>query len=78
VADHQDRPINERKGIMQNITFAELDTQAVELLPSKETLFFDTNWVGIYASNSSLAVNAATLLSQANSAAVQTVYVSQH
>jgi hypothetical protein len=78
LADHRDRPITERKGIMQNITFAELDAQAVELLPAKETLFFDDNWTAIYASNSSLAVNAATILSQANSAAVQTVVVSQH
>ena len=59
------------------LTFAELDTEMVSLLPSKETLFFNNNWTSIYASNSSLALNAGTLLSQANSAAVQTVFVSQ-
>jgi hypothetical protein len=59
------------------LTIAELDAQSVELLPSKETLYFDTNWAAIYASNSSLAVNAATLLSSANSAALQHIYVSQ-
>jgi hypothetical protein len=59
------------------LTIAELDAQSVELLPSKETLFFDTNWAAIYASNSSLAVNAATLLSSANSAALQYINVSQ-
>lgn len=62
---------------MQHITLAELDAQSVELLPSKETLFFDDNWAAIYATNSSLAVNAATLLSEANSAAVQTIVVAQ-
>lgn len=59
------------------LTIADLDAQSVELLPSKETLWFNTNWAAIYASNSSLAVNAATLLSSANSAAVQTIAVSQ-
>lgn len=60
-----------------NLTLAELDTEMVSLLPSKETLFFNNNWTGIYASNSSLAVNAGTFLSQANSAAVQTIVVNQ-
>jgi hypothetical protein len=60
------------------ITFAELDTEAVALLPSKETLFWNHyNWAGISASNSSLAVNAGTFFSQANSAAVQTIQVWQ-
>jgi hypothetical protein len=61
-----------------NLTLAELDTEMVSLLPSKETLFFNNNWTGIYASNSSLALNAGTFLSQANSAAVQTIVVTQH
>ncbi|KGN31299.1 hypothetical protein N802_04215 [Knoellia sinensis KCTC 19936] len=59
------------------MTYAELDSELVTLLPSKETLFFNNNWVGIYASNSSVALNAATVLSQANSAAVQTIVVGQ-
>jgi hypothetical protein len=59
------------------LTIAELDAQSVELLPSKETLYFDTNWAAVFASNSSLAVNAATLLSSANSAALQNIYVYQ-
>ncbi|MET0715897.1 MAG: hypothetical protein ABWY57_13370 [Mycetocola sp.] len=59
------------------LTIAELDAQSVELLPSKETLFFDANWAAVYASNSSLAVNAATLLSSANSAALQSIHVYQ-
>jgi len=61
------------------LTLSELDIESAELLPARETLFFNTyNWAGISATNSSLAVNAATLLSQANSAAVQTIVVSQH
>jgi hypothetical protein len=59
------------------ITFAELDGESVALLPSKETLAFNFNWSNIYASNSSVALNAATVLSQANSAAVQTIVVGQ-
>jgi hypothetical protein len=62
----------------KELTLTELDVESAELLPARETLFFNTyNWAGVYASNSSLAVNAATLLSQANSAAVQTIGVSQ-
>jgi hypothetical protein len=63
---------------MQNdLTFGDLDGQSAELLPSRETLFFNTNWAGVYASNSSLALNAATILSEANSAAYQQVHVNQ-
>lgn len=63
---------------MQNdLTFGDLDGQSAELLPSRETLYFNTNWAAVYASNSSLAVNAATILSEANSAAYQQVQVNQ-
>jgi hypothetical protein len=62
------------------LTMSELEFESVDLLPARETLFFNTtvNWAGILASNSSLAVNAATVLSQANSAALQSISVSQH
>ncbi len=65
---------------MQKLTITELDAQAVELLPNKETLFFNSNsnWAGVFASNSSLAVNAATILSSAMSAAVQSIAVTQN
>ncbi len=62
---------------MQHITLTELDAQAVELLPSKETLLIDINWAAVSASNASYAVNAATLLSLANSSATQYVAVIQ-
>ena len=59
------------------LTFAELDSEMVALLPPKETLFFNWNYASIHASNASLALNAASVLSQANSAAVQTIVVGQ-
>jgi hypothetical protein len=62
---------------MIEITMSELENQSVELLPEKETLFLNHNWASVFASNSSLAVNAATILSQANSAANQVILVSQ-
>ena len=62
---------------MIEITMSELESQSVELLPEKETLFLNNNWASVFASNSSLAVNAATILSQANSAANQVILVSQ-
>lgn len=62
---------------MQKLTLEELRAQSVDLLPEKETLFFDTNWAGVYATNSSLALNAATVLSAANSSASQTIVVAQ-
>jgi hypothetical protein len=62
----------------RELTIAELDTEQTELLPTRETLTFgNTNWATIVASNSSLALNAASLYAVANSAAVQTIAVSQ-
>lgn len=62
----------------KELTFAELESEHTELLPTRETLTFgNTNWAAIYASNSSLALNAASLYAVANSAAVQTIAVSQ-
>ena len=58
-----------------NLTYSELDSEMAALLPSKETLSWHYNWTNIYATNSSMAINAATLLSHANSAAVQTIMV---
>ena len=48
----------------QELTIAELETERTELLPTRETLTFgfgNTNWAAIFASNSSLALNAASL-----------------
>lgn len=62
---------------MQAITFVELEAETVEMLPAKETLFFDTNVAGVWASNTSVALNAATVLSSANSTALQAISVNQ-
>ena len=47
------------------LTIAELEAEHTELLPTRETLTFgfgNTNWAAIYATNSSMALNAAILL----------------
>ncbi len=62
----------------EELTMAELEGQCAELLPMRETLYMNANWAGIVASNSSLALNAASVLSSAKSAAYQQVYVQQH
>ena len=63
---------------MRELNFTELEAEHIELLPTRETMnVFGSNWAGIVATNSSLALNAASLGSLANSAAVQTVIVAQ-
>jgi len=62
----------------KELTISELDAQLIELLPARETLnVFGNNWAAIYASNSSLALNAASAFSTANSMAVQQISVTQ-
>lgn len=65
----------------RELTIAELETEHTELLPARETLNFccygNTNWANIYASNSSMALNAGSLGSVANSAAWQAISVNQ-
>jgi hypothetical protein len=62
----------------KELTFSELDEQHAELLPERETLFFNNNWAAIYASNTSVALNAASVYADAYSKAYQSIYVSQH
>ena len=62
---------------MTKITAAELAAETVELLPGRDTLFLDANWAGIVATNTSLALNAATWGSVANSTAFQGIAVWQ-
>jgi hypothetical protein len=62
----------------KELTVSELDAEYIELLPARETLSYgNTNWASVWASNSSLALNAASYCSSANSMAVQTINVSQ-
>jgi hypothetical protein len=66
--------------MMKELTVQELEGQNVELLPSRETLYLfgGTNYADIWASNTSLAMNAGSFLSTAHSAAFQSVSVYQH
>ncbi len=57
---------------------AELDDQLVEVLPARETLFFNINISNIIAVNMAIAVNAASIGSVANALAVQQIAVGQH
>lgn len=60
------------------LTIAELETEHTELLPTRETLSYgNTNWATVFASNSSMALNAAALGSLAHSAAYQAISVNQ-
>ncbi|MFN8080983.1 MAG: hypothetical protein U0Q19_15620 [Kineosporiaceae bacterium] len=61
-----------------DITFAELDAQAVELLPERAALGgWGSKWANVYASNSALALNAGSFHSLAHAAAGQYILVSQ-
>jgi hypothetical protein len=63
---------------MRDLTFAELDSERTELLPTRETLTYGTtNWASIVASNSSMAFNAASVYAAATSTATQTIVVNQ-
>jgi hypothetical protein len=59
------------------LTTVDLDAEVAELLPMKETLFFNINVSPVIAVNLSMAVNAASIGSMANSAALQDILVLQ-
>ncbi len=66
--------------MMKELTIQELEGQQVELLPSRETLYFggdSINLASVYANNTSMALNAGALFSHAYSAAVQNITVVQ-
>ena len=64
---------------MTELTIHDLATETAELLPTRETLdWFSPNFASVYASNSALALNAASVFSYANASALQSVIVSQH
>lgn len=60
-----------------DFTMQELETESAELLPRRETLSYRSNWANVYASNSSMAINAASYFSNAHSNALQAVHVNQ-
>ncbi|TLM74979.1 hypothetical protein [Pseudarthrobacter sp. NamB4] len=65
---------------MKELSIQDLDGQQVELLPPRETLYIDgsLDLAGVMAHNTSLAVNAGSLFSNAYSAALQNVEIKQH
>jgi hypothetical protein len=56
----------------------ELDAQSLELLPARETLFFDINIAPVIGVNVALAVNAFTFGSNATAYATQNLFAFQH
>ena len=60
------------------LSIDELDAQSLELLPPRETLFFDINIAPVVAVNIALAVNAATIGSTAIANAGQHIFIFQH
>ncbi len=56
----------------------ELDRQYLELLPARETLFFDINIAPVIGVNVALAVNAFTFGSNATAFAGQNLFAFQH
>lgn len=61
---------------MDKLTLQELGGQSAELLPHREALGL-WNFANVYATNSSLALNATTVNSLAISGASQTILVGQ-
>jgi hypothetical protein len=61
---------------MTALSYEELRGEAVELLPSRETLGF-FNFANVSATNLAISQNTATLLSLAHASATQTVLVMQ-
>jgi hypothetical protein len=60
------------------LTLVDLDAEVVQLLPIKETLCFNINVSPVIAVNLSMAINAASIGSIANSEALQNILVLQH
>ncbi|MFI7063040.1 hypothetical protein ACIBL3_18805 [Kribbella sp. NPDC050124] len=58
------------------LTSVELDLEEVQVLPEREALG-SYNWANIYASNTAVALNAASHFSVAKAAALQSIYVNQ-
>jgi hypothetical protein len=59
------------------LSFSELDVMEAELLPAREALGA-VNYANVWASNTSVALNAGSYFAIAKSAAFQSVSVNQH
>jgi hypothetical protein len=62
----------------EELTFSELEIQHAELLPERETLYYDFNLAKIWATNTAVAANVASAFSSAEANAYQAVVVDQH
>jgi hypothetical protein len=60
----------------RTLKIAELADEQVQLLPEREALG-GFNWANVYASNTAVALNAASHWSVAKAAAFQSIYVNQ-
>jgi hypothetical protein len=61
----------------EKLTAVELDLEEIQVLPEREALG-SFNWANVYASNTAVALNAASYFSVAKAAAVQTIVIKQH
>jgi hypothetical protein len=68
--------IGEGVNTMTALSFEELSSEQIELLPSRETLS-TMNWANVSATNLAISQNTVTLLSLAHASANQAVVVSQ-
>jgi hypothetical protein len=59
------------------LTSVEFDLEEVQILPEREALG-TFNWANVWASNSSIALNAASFRSTATSVALQGINVNQY
>jgi hypothetical protein len=68
--------IREGVNTMTALSYEELRSEQIELLPSRETLAV-FNWTNVSATNLAISQNTVTLLSMAHASANQAVVVSQ-
>jgi hypothetical protein len=68
--------IGEGVNTMTALSYEELCSEQIELLPSRETLGL-LNWANVSATNVAISQNSLTLLSLAHASANQAVLVSQ-
>ena len=61
----------------EKLSAVELDLEEIQVLPEREALG-GFNYANIYASNTAVALNAASYWSVAKAAAIQTIVVKQH
>ncbi len=61
----------------EKLTAVELDLEEIQVLPEREALG-SFNWANVYASNTAVALNAASHFSVAKAAAIQTIVIKQH